>query len=80
VCYVNGFFYFTAKLNSDRVKGVVDHIMCLQELIERLHKLNVDNVEYAYLRALVLFSTGGSFVVLLKSCNLCNRGVETLGS
>lgn len=36
----------------------MDHIVRLQELIQRLQKLRIDNIEYAYLRALVLFSTG----------------------
>lgn len=53
---------FVGKLNADRAKGVVDHIICLQELIQRLQKLRMDNVEYAYLRALVLFSTGMSSI------------------
>ena len=37
--------------------------MKLQELVQRLQKLQVDNVEYAYLRALVLFSTGKCYYV-----------------
>ncbi|XP_067934684.1 orphan steroid hormone receptor 2-like isoform X2 [Watersipora subatra] len=45
------------KLSAERVKDVMDHIIRLQELIQRLQKLHIDNVEYAYLRALVLFST-----------------------
>lgn len=46
------------KLNSDRVKGVVDHIVKLQELVQRLQQLKIDEIEYAYMRALVLFSSG----------------------
>ena len=52
------------KLAGDRVKGVVDHIIRLQELVQRLQHLKIDNIEYAYLRALVLFSTG----MLMSTC------------
>lgn len=50
----------TGKLTADRVKSVVDHIVKLQELVQRLQQLKIDDVEYAYLRALVLFSNGQS--------------------
>ena len=56
IIFIN--LFFAGKLNADRVKEVMDHIIRLQELIQRLQKLRIDNIEYAYLRALVLFSTG----------------------
>ncbi|CAH1265163.1 NR2C2 [Branchiostoma lanceolatum] len=45
------------KLSADRVKVVMEHIWKLQEFINKMAALTVDPTEYAYMKALVLFST-----------------------
>ncbi|NP_001084198.1 nuclear receptor subfamily 2 group C member 1-A [Xenopus laevis] len=44
------------KLSSDKVKLVTDHIFKLQEFCNSMVKLCVDGYEYAYLKAIALFS------------------------
>ncbi|XP_052078939.1 orphan steroid hormone receptor 2-like [Mytilus californianus] len=44
------------KTSAERIKIVIDHILKLQNYIQSMHQLNVDTEEYAYLKALVLFS------------------------
>ncbi|KAM4749518.1 nuclear receptor subfamily 2 group C member 1 [Rhinophrynus dorsalis] len=44
------------KLSSDKVKLVMDHIFKLQEFCKSMVKLCLDGYEYAYLKAIVLFS------------------------
>lgn len=44
------------KLSADRVKAVMEHIWKLQEFVSATAKLNIDQVEFAYLKAIVLFS------------------------
>ncbi|OCT88854.1 nuclear receptor subfamily 2 group C member 1-B isoform X1 [Xenopus laevis] len=44
------------KLSSDKVKLVMDHIFKLQEFCNSMVKLCVDGYEYAYLKAIALFS------------------------
>ncbi|XP_078504669.1 nuclear receptor subfamily 2 group C member 1 [Lissotriton helveticus] len=44
------------KLSSERVKLVMDHIFKLQEFCNSMVKLSLDGYEYAYLKAIVLFS------------------------
>ncbi|CAH1784058.1 unnamed protein product, partial [Owenia fusiformis] len=44
------------KLNADRVRLVSDHIIKLQEYVQSLQSLKVDEVEYAYLKTMALFS------------------------
>ncbi|CAG2199183.1 NR2C2 [Mytilus edulis] len=46
------------KTSAERIKIVIDHILKLQNYIQSMHQLNVDTEEYAYLKALVLFSPG----------------------
>ncbi|RWS08298.1 nuclear receptor subfamily 2 group C member 2-like protein [Dinothrombium tinctorium] len=44
------------KLSVHRVKQVTDHICKLQDFVNSLQRLNVNDHEYAYLKAIVLFS------------------------
>ncbi|XP_078276174.1 nuclear receptor subfamily 2 group C member 1 isoform X5 [Rhinoraja longicauda] len=44
------------KLSADRVKVVMEHIWKLQEFCNSMVKLTLDGYEYAYLKAIVLFS------------------------
>ncbi|KAM8930821.1 nuclear receptor subfamily 2 group C member 2 [Pelodytes ibericus] len=44
------------KLSGDRIKQVMEHIWKLQEFCNSMTKLDVDGYEYAYLKAVVLFS------------------------
>ena len=46
------------KMSASKVKSVTEHICRLQDCISSLHKMQVDTVEYAYLKALTLFSSG----------------------
>ncbi|KAL4227065.1 Nuclear receptor subfamily 2 group C member 2 [Mactra antiquata] len=46
----------TDKPSGDRVKSVIEHILKLQNYIQKMQSLQVDNQEYAYLKALLLFS------------------------
>lgn len=46
------------KITASKVKSVTEHICRLQDCVSSLHKLQVDSVEYAYLKALTLFSAG----------------------
>ncbi|XP_012512348.1 PREDICTED: nuclear receptor subfamily 2 group C member 2 isoform X2 [Propithecus coquereli] len=44
------------KLSGERIKQVMEHIWKLQEFCNSMAKLDVDGYEYAYLKAIVLFS------------------------
>ncbi|XP_071641123.1 orphan steroid hormone receptor 2-like isoform X3 [Temnothorax longispinosus] len=44
------------KVTANKVKCVTEHICRLQDCVSSLHKLQVNSVEYAYLKALTLFS------------------------
>ncbi|XP_014471522.1 PREDICTED: orphan steroid hormone receptor 2 isoform X1 [Dinoponera quadriceps] len=44
------------KITASKVKSLTEHICRLQDCVNSLHKLQVDSVEYAYLKALTLFS------------------------
>ncbi|XP_029952703.1 nuclear receptor subfamily 2 group C member 1 [Salarias fasciatus] len=44
------------KLSPDRVKVVMEHIWRMQEFCNSMSKLSPDSYEYAYLKAIVLFS------------------------
>ncbi|XP_067907413.1 nuclear receptor subfamily 2 group C member 2 isoform X2 [Heterodontus francisci] len=44
------------KLSADRVKVVMEHIWKLQEFCNNMARLGIDRFEYAYLKAIVLFS------------------------
>lgn len=49
---------FTDKLSPDRVKLVMEHIWRMQEFCNSMSILSPDSFEYAYLKAIVLFSPG----------------------
>ena len=51
------------KSVGDRVKSVIEHILKLQNYIQNMQNLQVDNQEYAYLKALLLFSPGKSVLI-----------------
>nr|XP_040147387.1 nuclear receptor subfamily 2 group C member 2 [Ictidomys tridecemlineatus] len=44
------------KLSGERIKQVMEHIWKLQEFCNGMARLEVDGYEYAYLKAIVLFS------------------------
>ncbi|XP_051949696.1 nuclear receptor subfamily 2 group C member 2 isoform X4 [Xyrauchen texanus] len=44
------------KLSSERIKLVMEHIWKLQEFCNSMAKLETDGYEYAYLKAIILFS------------------------
>lgn len=46
------------KLSAERVKLVMEHIWRMQEFCNSMIKLSPDSYEYAYLKAVVLFSPG----------------------
>lgn len=46
------------KLSAERVKLVMEHIWRMQEFCNSMLKLCPDSYEYAYLKAIVLFSPG----------------------
>lgn len=46
------------RLSASRVKQVTDHICKLQDFVNSMLRLQVDEHEYAYLKAIVLFSPG----------------------
>jgi len=48
------------NITVSKVKYVTEHICRLQDCVSSLHKLQVDSAEYAYLKALALFSPGKS--------------------
>ncbi|XP_019737332.1 nuclear receptor subfamily 2 group C member 1 isoform X2 [Hippocampus comes] len=48
------------KLSQERVKVVMEHIWRLQEFCNSMTKLSPDAYEYAFLKAIVLFSPGAS--------------------
>ncbi|XP_073501090.1 nuclear receptor subfamily 2 group C member 2 isoform X2 [Phyllobates terribilis] len=50
------FFPLSDKLSGERIKQVMEHIWKLQEFCNSMAKLDIDGYEYAYLKAVVLFS------------------------
>lgn len=48
------------KVSGDRVKQVMEHIWKLQEFCNSMTRVETDSYEYAYLKAIVLFSPGES--------------------
>lgn len=46
------------KITASKVKLITEHICRLQDCVSSLHKMQVDSTEYAYLKALTLFSAG----------------------
>ncbi|XP_060516159.1 nuclear receptor subfamily 2 group C member 1-like isoform X2 [Cylas formicarius] len=45
------------KMSANKVKQVTEHIVRLQEFVNSMNRLHVDEQEYAYLKAISLFST-----------------------
>lgn len=61
MCVNLGFFYVCLdldKLPTDRGRLVMEHVFKLQEFCNSMVKLCLDGYEYAYLKAIVLFSPG----------------------
>lgn len=54
------------KLSAERVKLVMEHIWRMQEFCNSMSKLSLDAYEYAYLKAIVLFSPGEGFSTWVK--------------
>lgn len=54
------------KGGQEKVKGVMDHIVRLQDYISSMAALQVTAAEFAYLKALVLFSPGTSRLLLFS--------------
>ncbi len=48
----------TEKLSPERVKQVMEHIWRMQEFCNSMSRMSPDAYEYAYLKAVVLFSPG----------------------
>ena len=55
------------KLSLLRVKQVTDHICKLQDFVNSFQKLGVDDREYAYLKAIVLFSPENAGIGLMMN-------------
>ncbi|XP_010893555.2 nuclear receptor subfamily 2 group C member 2 isoform X2 [Esox lucius] len=58
------------KVSGERVKLVMEHIWKLQEFCNSMAKMETDSYEYAYLKAIVLFSPG------LNSCSQIEKFQE----
>ncbi|KAG7520361.1 nuclear receptor subfamily 2 group C member 2 isoform X1 [Solea senegalensis] len=59
------------KLSGERVKQVMEHIWKFQEFCNGMTRLETDSYEYAYLKAIVLFSP--------DNCVLDHPGVDSSG-
>ena len=72
-CSVVGGVVGAEKMSSERVKRVIDTVTRLQEFVSRITQLDVDETEYAYLKALVLFSPGEPPLLQPRCLNVqCN--------
>ncbi|XP_025835020.1 nuclear receptor subfamily 2 group C member 1 isoform X2 [Agrilus planipennis] len=54
------------KIPAVKVKQVTDHIVKLQEFVTSMNRMNVDDHEYAYLKAISLFSPDQSGLLMKK--------------
>ncbi|KAJ8938298.1 hypothetical protein NQ318_020357 [Aromia moschata] len=54
------------KMSANKVKQVTDHIVKLQDYVTSMNRLHVSEHEYAYLKAITLFSTDQPDVLLRK--------------
>lgn len=54
------------KIPALKVKQVTDHIVKLQDYVNTMNRLHVDEHEYAYLKAITLFSTEQHGLLLRK--------------
>lgn len=55
------------KLSTHKVKSVTSHIYKLQDFVNAMLRLQVDEHEFAYLKAIMLFSPGMLFFHLLTA-------------
>ena len=55
----------SSPMAADRVVAFMDHIRIFQEQVEKLKMLHVDSAEYTCMKAIVLFTTGKYFMLLL---------------
>jgi hypothetical protein len=53
-----------SPMAADRVVAFMDHIRIFQEQVEKLKALHVDAAEYSCLKAIVLFTTGKSCLII----------------
>lgn len=53
-------------MSAIKVKQVTDHIVKLQDFVNAMNRLHVDEHEYAYLKAIALFSTDQPGILLRK--------------
>lgn len=67
------FIIIQDKMSTERRKLLMEHIFKLQEFCNSMVKLCIDGYEYAYLKAIVLFSPGRKHL-LLTSDTLCGHG------
>lgn len=56
------FVSFSDKQSGERVKQVMEHIWKFQEFCNSMTRLEIDSYEYAYLKAIVLFSPGDKLI------------------
>ena len=54
------------KMSATKVKQISDHIVKLQDYATSMNRLNVDEHEYAYLKAITLFSADQPDILLRK--------------
>lgn len=54
------------RMSATKVKQVTDHIVKLQDYVNAMNRLHVDEHEYAYLKAITLFSAEQSGIILRK--------------
>lgn len=54
------------KMSATKVKQVTDHIVKLQDFVTTMNRLHVNEQEYAYLKAITLFSADQPDILLRK--------------
>lgn len=54
------------KMSASKVKQVTDHIVKLQDYVTTLNRMHIDEHEYAYLKAIILFSPDQSNLMYKK--------------
>lgn len=64
------------KLSVNRVKQVTDHICKLQDFVNSLQRLEIDDHEYAYLKAIVLFTPENLSLSQLPYCRRIEKFQE----
>lgn len=61
------------KISALKVKQVTDHIVKLQDYVNAMNHLHVDEHEYAYLKAITLFSADQQGLLLRKQIERCQE-------